>query len=1279
MTTTGAHPARPPQEFEEYRLLRLLGRGAMGEVHLAHDTALDRQVAVKFIAGVEPDARARERFFLEARAVARVQHPNVVTIHRIGEVRRCPYLVAEYVPGQTLDALDKPLPSARVQAIARDLARGLAAAHRKGVLHRDIKPANAILTPQGTVKLLDFGLAELVDPSDPASAPPCSPGPCATSSAKLPGACDATISVASTLPDTGGARATGPADAAPARTGTRQRRVAGTPLYMAPELWDGAPASPRSDIYALGALLYELCTGAAPHANVPLAELPQAARAAAIRPAAEVAPGLDAGLGRVIDRCLARDPAERFASGDGLCDALDALDAQDAEAPKVDPLCAAEGPYRGLLPFDARHSALFFGRSAEARALHERLCTDAFVVVTGDSGIGKSSLCRAGILPMVARDGLGGGATWRVVDLVPDSRPVAALSRAFARILCTSEEELADAIRRDPSTLDRRLRERPAGEATLVVVDQLEELLTLPSPEETAIAAAALGGLALRSPSVRLLATARSDFLTRLASLPELGPAITRSLFLVRAMDAADVREAIVGPALSAGFRFEHEETVEALVQAAQSAPGGLPLLGFTLAEIWDRRDPERRILPASALGAMGGVTGALARHADNVLAALLPEQRRVAQRLLMGLVAAEGTRARRSLAELAGEDDGAAARATLDAMVRGRLLVARSSDEGRTAYAIAHEALLERWDTLRGWRSRDAELLAQRQRLERAAADWQRLGEHPAALWGRVQLAEMRGLPAASLGACERRFLAASRRSAWMRRALVASAAVLVPVAGIGIYAGAWLRARADLERRIQEHIAAADHALVEAQRLDAQSAALRVEALATYGREGRLRGDDAWSLAHTRALEADQAYQEVDLDLESALGLEARAPLRARLGDVTLARLLLADRDGRTSDRDMLAYRLTFCDLDGSRRASLAVGGHVSVRSSPPAAAVLWRYQGAAGADLELVEPRALGETPVAPIGLPQGSYMLELTAPGRIVARLPFVVDRAAQLDLSLDLPPAGSVPEGFVYVPPGAFLLGSDEPQASRLEQFQAMPLHRAETGAYLIGRHEVTFGDWIRFLEALPPDERARRMPHGRDEPAELTLRPVAPGKWRLTFRDDHVSYTAATGEIFIGCAPLGRWERFPVVGVSRDDAEAYAAWLDRTGQVPGARLCHEREWERAARGADGRHYPTGNRITAAMANISPLAGHDPDGYAPSEVGSHPASRSPFGLDDMSGNASEITVSMMDHDMVAQKSGSWGQGSHHARLDRREELKRVIHHPRLGFRLCATAR
>src|SRR5690349_18652666 len=124
----------PPERFDEFRLLRPLGRGAMGQVYLGHDTQLDRPVAIKFLAALDPDPTARERFLIEARAIARLTHPNVVTLYRVGEMAGRPYLVSELVRGKGLDQMDRPMAWQRALAVGLDLARGLAAAHRQGVV-----------------------------------------------------------------------------------------------------------------------------------------------------------------------------------------------------------------------------------------------------------------------------------------------------------------------------------------------------------------------------------------------------------------------------------------------------------------------------------------------------------------------------------------------------------------------------------------------------------------------------------------------------------------------------------------------------------------------------------------------------------------------------------------------------------------------------------------------------------------------------------------------------------------------------------------------------------------------------------------------------------------------------------------------------------------------------------------------------------------------------------------------------------------------------------------
>jgi serine/threonine protein kinase len=316
----------PPSEVEEYRIVRAIGAGAMGVVYLAHDTLLDRPVAIKFISAVDIDARARERFFTEARAVARLSHPNVVAVYRVGEVRERPYLVSEHVRGTSLAATAKPMAWPRALNIAIGLARGLGAAHRRGVLHRDIKPANIMLGEDDQPKLLDFGLAKIIDGSTAhlfaVNAPLRRDSPSATSP-RDPRA-EATLSFADSVRSALGADAFATTRDASANQ-TREGAILGTPLYLAPELWRGASASQASDVYAIGMVLHELLAGHVPHAGVARDELVARVTTEDAAPIATRVADLPAQLAALVDACSDRDPSRRPGSGDALCELLQAV------------------------------------------------------------------------------------------------------------------------------------------------------------------------------------------------------------------------------------------------------------------------------------------------------------------------------------------------------------------------------------------------------------------------------------------------------------------------------------------------------------------------------------------------------------------------------------------------------------------------------------------------------------------------------------------------------------------------------------------------------------------------------------------------------------------------------------------------------------------------------------------------------------------------------------------------------------------------------------------
>ncbi len=743
--------------LDEYRLIEPLGRGAMGRVFLAHDTLLDRSVAIKFLDGLQGNADARERLLVEARAIARLSHPNVVGIYRIGEVHGHPYLVSEFVRGQSLDRLRLPLPPSRALAIALDLCRGLSAAHRRGVLHRDIKRANAIATEEGSVKLLDFGLAKLVDAALP------------------PTLRTSFIGVATTLRpgQISGLEATDPRvqpKVSDAALLTQTGALLGTPIYMAPEVWSSEPATERSDIYSLGVVLYELCAARPPHYVEDLMALGYTVTHTDAPPLSSVAQTVDPRFAAAIDRCLRRAPRERFASVDELYQALLRIPSADGAMATL-PGGPGGNPYRGLYPFEADDGALFFGRAHDIRILLERLRGEALILVAGDSGVGKSSLCRAGILSRVRRGELGDGRSFRTVTMFPGKRPLSTLAEEMAPLLGCPSSELLQELMTQPAEFVRRVHHgQSQREGLLLFVDQLEELITQSEPEQATAFAEVLGHLLLRGPGVRTLCTARGDFLTRLAELPGLGPELQRPLHILRSLDRDGLQAAIVGPAEVGGVGFESQALITELVETTLRTEGGLPLLQFALAELWQARDRRTQCITVEALRTLGGVAGALSRHADRVIDRLLPAGRLVARHLLTKLVSSAGLRLRRGADEIC--SGGATEASVLETLVSERLLLVREI-EGAPVYEIAHEALVSGWLQLREWLSNAAEQRAVHERLTTAASEWQRLGKTRDALWNERQLQEVdtSGLDLATLSQRESEFLQRSRRHVTRRR----------------------------------------------------------------------------------------------------------------------------------------------------------------------------------------------------------------------------------------------------------------------------------------------------------------------------------------------------------------------------------------------------------------------------------------------------------------------------------------------------------------------------
>jgi eukaryotic-like serine/threonine-protein kinase len=273
--------ARIGDRFGRFEVRGEIGRGGMGIVYAALDTTLGREVALKILPASD-DGERRRRFMREARSAAAVTHAGIATVYDVGEQDGTVFIAMERVRGKTLRAwMDEhaETPIVEAQRIARAITRTLAKAHEQGVVHRDLKPENAMLTDDGDVKLLDFGLAKLVGPS---------------------------------LSENG------------STTDTQDGRIMGTPCYMSPEQARGLAVDARSDVFSFGVMLYELLTKRRPFTGATSVDL--LASITRDEPVAvrELEPSISAEVARVVTRCLRKDPADRYADAAALAKDLDA-------------------------------------------------------------------------------------------------------------------------------------------------------------------------------------------------------------------------------------------------------------------------------------------------------------------------------------------------------------------------------------------------------------------------------------------------------------------------------------------------------------------------------------------------------------------------------------------------------------------------------------------------------------------------------------------------------------------------------------------------------------------------------------------------------------------------------------------------------------------------------------------------------------------------------------------------------------------------------------------
>ncbi len=831
----------PGVMVDGFRVIRLLGRGGMGEVYLARDTGLGRKVALKVLRpGAIGSQDAIDRFVQEARTTARFSHPHIIAIHAVGQFAGHPYVALEYLEGQTLGerVREGQLGLPEAMRIGLAIAEALLEAHRHKVLHRDLKPDNVMIPRDGRIRVLDYGLAKRVS---------------------------------SQLETRDGESV----DLSPVQAGeleafqTQASGVRGTPNYMAPEQWKNDPCSGATDVWALGLVLHELVTGKHPflHLRDPYQLCMSICGSEPIPPISGEFPEE---LTDLVARCLLKEPERR----PPITEIVEVL--QDLLAGGRSALAGERSPFRGLLPFAERHADQFFGRGTEIATFLERMREEPLLPVVGLSGAGKSSFVSAGVIPRLREQG-----RWIVLAMRPGRHPFRALAgRLIAGSTATGTGlhstpasmgasgadsasryssadfvELDDAandlrreLTRSPTALALRLNTMAQEEQArvLLYVDQLEELYTLVPDEETRRLFMDAICQAADDPQgpVRTIFTLRDDYLGRLAGETASRDALSR-VTVLGSPGVQALRQIMTRPVASVGYGWDDSELVGEMVAAVAGEQAALPLLQFTGRLLWESRDRKHRLLRWRDYEEMGGVAGALAFHADEMLAALTPEQMRAAREIFLRLVTPRGTRQvmpRRKLVEGLGEG----AREVLDRLIQDRAIVVRKSRRvgGREPeLELAHESMIEEWGQLARWIEESREELAFLAEVGQTAELWDRRGRRAEEVWQGEALHDARR----ALNRCTTQvpdhivqFLQAGSRHEQRvqrrNRTLLAAGFVLSVMVALGsVWAAINL---AEREHEAQQQRTEAEFRHAEAQREGARAAQLRGDLLETRAR---------------------------------------------------------------------------------------------------------------------------------------------------------------------------------------------------------------------------------------------------------------------------------------------------------------------------------------------------------------------------------------------------------------------------------------------------------
>ncbi len=668
-----------------YFIKERIAEGGMAQVYKA--VRIDRSqdepdVAIKVIA----QTKVQER---EVRILLRLTGvPHIVPLFDFwkDEELELAFLVMPLMEGTLNDQLNgTPIPLKSVMKWMADIVSGLSWVHAKGYTHRDLKPANLLVAPSGDIVVGDFGIAKVM------------------------------VGGEITMSDSK------------------------TPVYAAPEQWKNK-AEPRTDIFALAVIIYELLTGQHPYYDAQNKQYIPSDRMdfpSILRLLPTVPPALDA----VLKRAGAMKPEDRYSDLGAFMTALEAavvsrnMDGATRILTEIGKPLTAENPYQGLRAFDEKHQTLFYGREALTQDLLLRLGQSGmggrFLAVVGPSGSGKSSVVRASLIPALKRGALPNSPHWRYTLMKPGEHPLKELHAALRKSHPSNPGNFMSDLEANDGLSHALLWLLPDDDIRVeqvLVVDQAEELFgaAVQQEERGHFLDILVRALTETNSRLRCIITLRADFLDRPLLNPVLAELLSKFTAFVTPLTQVELREAIERPLEQVNGRFD-PGLVEIMLADVENQANALPLLQYTLAELYDRDARQGSRLTRQTYDTLGGLRGALRQTAETLYNGLDAAEQHSTRQMFLRLVSVvegvEDTRRRAPHSEVLA----VTSQAVVNRFANSRLLTV-----DRETVELAHEALLNAWERLQIWRDEAREDLLISRRLTQLQKDWQDRKHNP-------------------------------------------------------------------------------------------------------------------------------------------------------------------------------------------------------------------------------------------------------------------------------------------------------------------------------------------------------------------------------------------------------------------------------------------------------------------------------------------------------------------------------------------------------------------